>query len=128
RCYKWAKSQLLAFTICAPCYLKEAKADCGACGREKRFVTENGGFCLACSERASSAIGRECRECGKIRPPAIRGSEYCGPCCQKVDRRGICSTCGRECRYWSKIKKLCKRCGANDSASQRLRGFVEKLD
>lgn len=128
RCGKRAKSTLLAFTICYDCYIKESKADCGKCGREKRFVTENGGFCLKCSERASSAIEIECRECGKIRPPAKRGSEYCDPCRQRVTRRGICSKCGRRCRYWSKIKELCKRCGSNDSAARRLKRFVEALE
>jgi len=128
RCGKWAKSTLLAFTICYDCYMKESKADCGKCGREERFVSENGGFCLKCSERASPAIEIECRECGKIRPPAKRGSEYCDPCRQRVTRRGICLTCGRRCRYWSKIKELCKRCGSNESAARRLKRFVETLE
>ncbi len=128
RCGKWAKSITLALTICDACYMKESKAQCGKCGRERRFVSENGGLCLQCSERASPAIEIACRECGKIRPPAIRGSEYCHPCRQRIRRTGICSLCRREGRYWSSIKRLCKRCGRNESAARLLTQFVETLD
>ncbi len=127
RCGRRAKTQVQGYMICHGCYWREPKNQCRTCGKEKRFVTENGGICLQCSERALFPEEIECRECGKIRPPAIRASEYCEPCRERLKDKGVCSACGKQCSFWLRTKRLCKRCALNYSAPERLRTFVKNL-
>lgn len=112
--------------ICYRCYWNEAKAKCGLCGREMRFIADSGGICLDCKHWGWGPEEITCTKCGKNRPPASRCSELCRSCHERRGR-GKCSRCNRDCSYVLKTAKLCKRCAHNEQAPKRLRIFIEKV-
>lgn len=128
RCLMRRRSRLSAEMICRPCYEKEPKAKCTACGKEKRFVTDGGGVCPECIRRTTPPADIECARCGKKKPPAKRSGEYCKPCQKKVNfGSGICSGCRKDKQYKHKTDRLCYGCAWNRYAPKRLRRYVETV-
>ena len=128
RCRKRRRTKLLGEMICRTCYDNEPKANCGVCGKEKRFVTEGAGVCHDCIKRAAQPATIECAKCGKSKAPAKAYGDYCRQCQKRVNcGEGTCSRCGEHKPYLHVKYKLCRRCNRNRRTQKRLQGYLETV-
>lgn len=128
RCRRRLKIVSLERMICQTCHKHEPKAICGVCSLEKRFLTEGAGVCPDCVKKARRCTEVECARCGRTKPLAKLGGEYCKPCQTKVNRgEGRCSGCGKDKQYVLKKAKLCNRCYTIGYAPRGLQKNLETV-
>ena len=128
RCRRRLKIVSLERMICQTCHKHEPKAICGVCSLEKRFLTKGAGVCPDCVKKARRCTEVECARCGRTKPLAKLGGEYCKPCQTKVNRgEGRCSGCGRDKQYVLKKAKLCNRCYTIGYAPRGLQKNLETV-